>query len=166
MKWEKDTLPHLGDFFVQVGRHVYGPSSSGQVLHHFHQHTRQPFVSNLLFFSTQKSFLSVVKNKSTFLFVKKEKNFLEALWPSPAPLSLAQQLLLFCLGPEKDPDKSCDMVFYHELRSSHSFLFDLVSKSTVEKSDTFFSRQTQSWIIFRKPQNHHQKYEQHRHRDN
>ena len=104
---------------------------------------------SIYYFFPQKSFLSVVKNKSTFLFVKKEKNFLEALWPSPAPLSLAQQLLLFCLGPEKDPDKSCDMVFYHELRSSHSFLFDLVSKSTVEKSDTFFSRQIQSWIIFR-----------------
>ena len=91
-------------------------------------------------FSNQKTFLSVVKKKRTFL---------EALWQSPASLSLAQQLLLFCLGPEKDPDKSCDMVFYHELRSSHSFLFDLVSKSTVEKSDTFFSRQIQSWIIFR-----------------
>ena len=100
-------------------------------------------------FSNQKTFLSVVKKKRTFLFVKKKRTFLEALWQSPASLSLAQQLLLFCLGPEKDPDKSCDMVFYHELRSSHSFLFDLVSKSTVEKSDTFFSRQIQSWIIFR-----------------
>ena len=147
MKWEKDTLPHLGDFFVQVGRHVYGPSSSGQVLHHFHQHTSQPFAFNLLFFPPRKAFCQL--SKRTFLFVKKKRTFLEALWQSPASLSLAQQLLLFCLGPEKDPDKSCDMVFYHELRSSHSFLFDLVSKSTVEKSDTFFSRQTQSWIIFR-----------------
>ena len=79
-------------------------------------------------FSNQKTFLSVVKKKRTFLFVKKKRTFLEALWQSPASLSLAQQLLLFCLGPEKDPDKSCDMVFYHELRSSHSFLFDLASK--------------------------------------
>ena len=67
---------------------------------------------SIYYFFPQKSFLSVVKNKSTFLFVKKEKNFLEALWPSPAPLSLAQQLLLFCLGPEKDPDKSCLATWY------------------------------------------------------
>ena len=105
----------------------------------------------ITFISTPASLSHFFQPENLLSVVKKKRTFLEALWQSPASLSLAQQLLLFCLGPEKDPDKSCDMVFYHELRSSHSFLFDLVSKSTVEKSDTFFSRQTQSWIIFRKP---------------
>ena len=115
LKWEKDSLPHLGDFFVQVGHHVYGPSSSGQVLHHFHQHTSQPFAFNLLFFPPRKAFCQLSKRKELFYLSKRKELFLKALWQSPASLSLAQQLLLFCLGPEKDPDKSCDTVFYHEL---------------------------------------------------